>query len=133
MNEKIQKTTIKGIVLRDNKVLLVKDTKGVWELPGEKIEFGENPKDTLKREFREELGWNDLKVDKVIDVWDFCSNVNQVDYHFIVVVFACDSSETKIVIDEESVEYKWIPVSEINDLNMKDGYKKAINKYLENN
>jgi 8-oxo-dGTP pyrophosphatase MutT (NUDIX family) len=39
MNSRIQRITAKGIIYRDNKILLLKDSKNVWELPGGKIEF----------------------------------------------------------------------------------------------
>ncbi|MDA3839589.1 MAG: NUDIX hydrolase [Patescibacteria group bacterium] len=131
MNSRIQRITAKGIIYRDNKILLLKDSKNVWELPGGKIEFGESPEISLVREFREEIGWNDLGIGKLVDVWDFTSTFETIDYQFLVVVFACNSTEEKIVLDKESIEYDWVAVSEIEKLKMKDGYKNSINKFLK--
>lgn len=48
------------IVIKDNKILLVKHTygksKGKYCLPGGYLNFGETPQDGAKREMREEIG-----------------------------------------------------------------------------
>ena len=44
-----------GIVIRDDKILLVKDG-GKYHLPGGGLELGEDPKDAVVREVREETG-----------------------------------------------------------------------------
>lgn len=48
-----------GVVLQDSKILLTLKKsgpyKGLWDLPGGGIEFGETPEDTLKRELLEEV------------------------------------------------------------------------------
>ncbi|MDB4945590.1 MAG: hypothetical protein JWP97_5124 [Labilithrix sp.] len=50
-----------GVVIRGDKVLLSRrkagtHLAGLWELPGGKVEAGEDPRDALRRELREELG-----------------------------------------------------------------------------
>ncbi|MEK7629470.1 MAG: NUDIX hydrolase [Patescibacteria group bacterium] len=130
MNQQIQKTTVKGTLKRDDKILFVKDTKGIWELPGGRIDFGENPEETLKREFKEELGWDNVKVGNTINAWSFTSQKEDVDYQFIVLVYECFSEEKYIKYSDEHIEYKWIPISGVNELNMRDGYKNSVRKFL---
>lgn len=50
-----------GIVIEDRRVLLSRrkaggHLAGAWEFPGGKVEAGEDPRDALTRELREELG-----------------------------------------------------------------------------
>jgi 8-oxo-dGTP diphosphatase len=49
-----------GILVKDNKVLLIKKSrgayKGMFDLPGGSIEFGEKVENALKRELMEEAG-----------------------------------------------------------------------------
>lgn len=53
--------SIKGIVFENGKVWLRKNERDEWELPGGKLEDGEQPKETIIRELKEELGF-EVKV-----------------------------------------------------------------------
>lgn len=60
-----------GIVRRDGKILICKRPQGkrlagYWEFPGGKMEQGETPEECLKRELREELGF-ETRVGKIFD------------------------------------------------------------------
>ena len=54
--------TVKGIVVLNNQILLMKrarpssDGLGYWELPGGGLEYGETPNQALIRELKEETG-----------------------------------------------------------------------------
>ena len=58
------RVTIKGLCIRDGKVLLVHDYTGrsdtdpspEWELPGGGLDFGENFENAFRREIKEEMG-----------------------------------------------------------------------------
>lgn len=56
-----------GIVIKDNKILLIKKVTGPYDgkldLPGGTIEFCERPEDALKRELLEETGINITKYE----------------------------------------------------------------------
>ena len=59
---KIQQVSIKGILCRNDKILFLKTaTRGIYELPGGRIDFGESAKQTFKREIEEELGFKKNK------------------------------------------------------------------------
>jgi 8-oxo-dGTP diphosphatase len=130
MTKIIQQTTVKGLFERNGSILLVKDHKGVWELPGGRIEDREKPHEALKRELNEELGLNEVRIGKKIHTWSFESENDGNAYSFTVLVFICNTSEEEIKEHDEYTEYRWIPISEIDSLNMRDGYKKSINLFL---
>lgn len=131
MYQKIQKTSVKGIIERDKKILLVKDPKGVWELPGGRIEHGEEPKESLTREINEELGWTKITIKDLIDCWSFTSKVEDRHNHFIILIYSCSTAEKDIKENNEYTEYSWTPITDIKNLNMRDGYKQSIKKYLK--
>jgi 8-oxo-dGTP diphosphatase len=61
-----------GVVIEDGRVLLSQRKRGThlegaWELPGGKVEPGEDPRDAVRRELREELGI-DVTVGEIMDV-----------------------------------------------------------------
>ena len=50
--------SIKGVLLLDGRVVLVKNPRDEWELPGGRVDAGEAHAQTLSREFAEELAIN---------------------------------------------------------------------------
>lgn len=132
MTKKIQQITVKGLFEKNGNILLVKDVKGIWELPGGRINHGEEPKEALERELNEELGWSKVDIKNIIDAWSFSSRVNDAHYHFIVLIYACASNEEKIKKNDEYVKYQWIPISEVENLNMQKGYKDTLRKFSVN-
>lgn len=57
MDNRNYHVTIKGLFFDEqNRVMLVQEDSGVWDLPGGRIEHGENFHGTLKRECLEEMG-----------------------------------------------------------------------------
>lgn len=46
----------KGVVIRDRKILLVKESLGWYSLPGGGVDHGEHPREALVREIQEEIG-----------------------------------------------------------------------------
>ena len=55
--------SIKGIVFENGKVWLRKNERKEWELPGGKLDKGEQPEQTVVRELKEELGFETQVVD----------------------------------------------------------------------
>lgn len=60
MNEKTGPVSVKGVLLKknnsDSEVLVLRNDRQEWELPGGRIEADESPMECLVREFREETG-----------------------------------------------------------------------------
>ncbi len=132
MNNQVQKVTAKGIFYRDKKILFVKDYKGKWELPGGCIEFNETPVNALKRECEEELGFKNIEVGNIIDVWSFGTTSENIDYQFILLIHECFANDLKIKLNnlnDEQAEYAWVSLDDVEKLNMREGYKNSIKKY----
>jgi len=61
-----------GVLIENGRVLLAQrkpdaHLAGAWEMPGGKVEEGEDPRDALRRELLEELGI-DVQVGDIVDV-----------------------------------------------------------------
>src|SRR3989344_8695716 len=66
MKYKIRATTTDAIILKGNKILLIKrrnnPSKGMWALPGGYVDFNESVENACKREVKEETGLNVKKL-----------------------------------------------------------------------
>jgi 8-oxo-dGTP diphosphatase len=61
-----------GVLVEHGRVLVTRrkagtHLAGTWELPGGKVQAGEDPREALRRELREELGI-DVAVGEIVDV-----------------------------------------------------------------
>ena len=118
--------SVKGVVIRGGKVILVRNERDEWELPGGKLELSESPEQALTREFAEEL---QLAVDpeSILDSWTYtiASGV-----HVLILTFGCsEPSHGEAVLSDEHTELRWFPLAEVDGLRMPDGYKKSIRSW----
>src|SRR5665213_1506816 len=60
--------SVKGIVFVNNKIVLLKNERQEWELPGGKIEENESAEQCAIREIKEELAI-DVQIVSLVDVW----------------------------------------------------------------
>jgi 8-oxo-dGTP pyrophosphatase MutT (NUDIX family) len=62
--------SVKGVVVRDGRVLLLKNEREEWELPGGKLELGESPEACVAREITEETGLPVI-TGPALDAWQY--------------------------------------------------------------
>ena len=60
--------SVKGVLIEDDRVVLLLNEREEWELPGGRLESGEDPTVCLEREFFEELGV-EVVVEGILDCW----------------------------------------------------------------
>ena len=137
--------SVKGIVFEDGKVWLRKNEREEWELPGGKLDEGEQPTETAVREMEEELGLEVTVSDLVHAHLYQIKQSNDESKGVLVISYLC--SIVKRVSDLEyegeagPAEFKAFSVEEVAELKMPEFYKKAIqsaefarkiNKNIEN-
>jgi 8-oxo-dGTP pyrophosphatase MutT (NUDIX family) len=119
---------IKGVVTIDGAVCLLFNERDEWELPGGKLEPGEDPSACLAREIEEELGVRATPT-RILDSWLY-RIVPGVEV--VIVTYAC--APLSGVSPRVSVEHKKLGLfaaHEIDALNMPEGYKASIRAALE--
>lgn len=106
------------------------DEDGLLEIPAGKIRAFENIFDTLKREIKEETGLDVVEIlgedrlsvyegnnYKVINFMPFsCSQNIEGTYPIMVFVFICRVTGDLLPFSDESKDYRWTPISEINEI-----------------
>lgn len=133
MNQKkTQQVSIKGVLYRGGKVLVLKTARsGRWELPGGRINFGESAAKAFRREIKEELGLRNVRLGRFINIWSFISLRNGINHHFIILDFEIFTNENKIKLSKEHTECKWIKASDLKRINMREGHKESLRKYFK--
>ena len=122
--------SVKGIVILNNQIVLLKNEREEWELPGGKIELRETVEECLIREIKEELNV-DSSIHSLIDVWmhSILGKVN-----VLIVTYLCNpiqSSSIDLQISHEHKELGLHNFDEMDSLKMPKGYKTSINKALK--
>ena len=110
-----------GIVKKDNKYLLVQETKeickGKWNIPAGRVEDGESVIEAAKREVFEETGCK-VNITGVIEIKQ--REFNGIDV--FVFLFDTELIDENITVDGKEISsVKWFTYEEI--LNMKDNLR----------
>ena len=118
--------SVKGIVVRDGQVVLVRKRRDEWELPGGKLELEEAPERCVAREIEEELG---LIVEPVapVDAWMYTVAEGT---HVLVLTYGCiERSRREAALSAEHTQVGWVPLGEIDSARMPGGYKRSIARW----
>ncbi len=126
-----QKAVTAAIIKKDDKILITQRKPSqsnplFWEFVGGTIEFGEDPRDCMKREVKEELGI-DVSVGKIFEV---SSTINKENFHIILLGFHCEFLTGEIQKIEIN-DFKWVTLDEMDSFKMAETdmyFVKALKK-----
>jgi 8-oxo-dGTP pyrophosphatase MutT (NUDIX family) len=115
--------SVKGVVIRDGRVLLLRNERDEWELSGGKLELGEDPAHCVAREITEEVGWT-VTTGPILDAWQYHIRDGA---NVLIVTYGCHTSgNTAPVVSNEHKEVGLFTHGEAAALRMPEGYKKSI-------
>jgi 8-oxo-dGTP pyrophosphatase MutT (NUDIX family) len=123
--------SIKGVLIHDDRVLLLLNERGEWDLPGGRPDAGEDHRAALKREVREETGLA-VEVGAALDEHLFevlpgrCVRI---------LAFACELEGTsEVTISHEHLLMRWLPLTELGEViagrKLPAGYLGAIRQAI---
>jgi 8-oxo-dGTP pyrophosphatase MutT (NUDIX family) len=118
--------SVKAVVGRDGCVVLLRNDRDEWELPGGKLEAGESPEACVVREVREETGWH-VELHALLDVWVYEPEPKR--SVFVVTYAAIPISDADLVVSVEHEELRLVPIREVEMLRIPDGYKRSIRSW----
>ena len=124
---KLQRVAAYALILRDERILLTRLASRIsadekWHLPGGGVDHGENPRDALVREIREETGL-DAEVGDTARVYSahlpsMWRQGRRWDYQALRIVYdawvPADAPEPRVVeVDGSTVDVAWHPVADV--------------------
>ncbi len=120
--------SVKGVVIRDGKVLLLLNERDEWELPGGKLELGEDPAECVTREILEEVGWHVIPG-PILDAWQY--HIGD-DADVLILTYGCRTSSTADpVVSAEHRRVGMFSPGEAEGLRMPAGYLRSVTAWFE--
>jgi 8-oxo-dGTP pyrophosphatase MutT (NUDIX family) len=124
--------SVKGVVVRAGRVLLLHNERQEWELSGGRLELGETPPQCVAREIAEETGWV-VETGPILDSWMYF--IDQVERTVFIVTYGCHLAAGQEDVDPVlSPEHKQVALfteAEVADLVMPAGYKASIATWFD--
>ena len=115
--------SVKGVLLEESRVVLLLNERDEWELPGGRLERGEDPLACLRREFAEELG-ADIVADGMLDCWLYQVLPGK---EVLIVTYAVRRLNLReFHVSREHRKFGLFAVGELKDLAMPEGYRRSI-------
>ena len=117
-----------AVIIKDDKIVLIKrgtePSKGKWSIPGGHVELGENLKEAVIRETKEETC---LDVDNPILI-DVVENVDldeqsKIKYHYVIVDYLVHVKGGNIEAASDAAELRWVPFSEVEAYNLTASFR----------
>ena len=122
-------------IVNDNRILMLKRTdNSKWTLPGGTLELNESLIDCAVREVKEEAGINVVVKDIIGTYTDPNIRIEYSDGEVrreFTIVYYGEANTTTIEIDNESEEYKWISIDEVQMYPMADSQKRRLRDVVE--
>ncbi len=129
---------IRSFILHNNKILLIKRSSkdnwepGKWEIPGGKLDEGQDISMALEREVFEETGIVCSPINRLAYFESSVLDKHTVSkkqyigltYVQLVGISLCDS--TKVTLSSEHEDYRWVKLSEIEQLDISSKTKKPL-------
>ncbi len=131
---------IKGIIMQDNKVLVLKckdilRNRLYWDLPGGRMEDGETIVDALQRELHEELPViKNIQIHNLIAASKLPHKVAD-GQGLVLLIYKVTADLPSVVLSNEHIGYKWVNRDEItllsNEAELSGEFQKILQQSLE--
>ncbi len=128
--------SVGAVIIQDSCALVVKrgtnPGKGVWSVPGGKVELGETLPQAVAREAREETGVI-VEPGKVLNVSDaiFRDEHGRIQFHYVFVDFWCRPLEGELRAAGDVTEVRWISRAELRSLPITPTAEQVLQKAFD--
>jgi 8-oxo-dGTP pyrophosphatase MutT (NUDIX family)/GNAT superfamily N-acetyltransferase len=114
--------SVKAAIVRGGRLLVLRNDRGEYELPGGKLEAGESPERCLVREVAEEVDL-EVAVADILDSWVYDISA---EVRVLIVTYGCvERSARDARLSSEHKELAWLALDEVAGACMPEGYKRS--------
>jgi len=118
--------SVKGVVFIGDRVVLLRNEREEWELPGGRLEAGESPPTCVVREIREELAI-DVAAVALLDCWLYEVLPGR---EVLIVTYGCrHDGDGAIRMSAEHKAVELFAPAQLDALRMPDGYRQSIRRW----
>lgn len=123
-----QRIAVRAIVRKDGKTLLLKRASGrpsilgKYELPGGKIEYGEQPEDALSRYLTDDTGLT-MQTAQLFDVLTYIDHDDRDMQYILILYLASLSGAGNVTLSSNYDHYLWKKVSNIQQESLTESTK----------
>ncbi len=124
-----QRIAVRAIIRQDNKTLLLRRANGRptilgrYELPGGKLDYGEQPEDALARNLIDEAGLT-IQTAQLFDVLTYVDHDDRdIQYVFILYLVSLADGKSKVHLSQNYNHYVWKEVSNIQQQELTESAK----------
>ena len=133
---KVFGVAIKAYIFKKNRILVIYKTakeaandpkpENRKDVPGGRLEFGEEPIQALKREVKEEVNLK-VNVVKPLRIWHYVKG----NFQLVGINYLCLWEAGDVLLSDEHEYYEWLTKEDIISLNWDDvdQYLEAFNNY----
>ncbi len=120
--------SVKGVILDRDKVVLLQNGRGEWELPGGRLEAGESPEECVAREVLEELGLK-VEVGPLLDAWVYEPLPER---RVLVLAYGCFVGKVgRMAYSAEHLALGSFGVDALGGIDLPAGYARAVRAWAE--
>jgi 8-oxo-dGTP pyrophosphatase MutT (NUDIX family) len=123
---KLFPVSIKAVLFEAERVVLLENERNQWELPGGRLEAGEDPASCVVREVAEELGAQ-VKVETMLDSWVYEVLPGREVLIVTYGVHRLDRGEMRVSGEHRS--FGLFGLDELGDLPIAEGYRRSIRSF----
>ena len=113
---------VKGIVRKNDHILVLVNQDGTLDLPGGRVENGETIKSALRREINEETGLK-VEIHDPVEKWSFYKTPDQL---IKGITFECAYLDGKVKLCDEHKRYFWAAIKSIKRLKFTRNFLKDL-------